>query len=229
MVQFVQFPQADARMLFVKVSTPLGTPLEQTEAVATELQRQIQRLTAADFRAVTARIGHQDVNGGDKERGEAENEALLTIIFKDLDRRHTNQQWIQLLREQVQVPPGVELTMQSEYLGPPTDQPVTLHVIANDDVVRRAVALEVARYVEATPTTTQVQVDERTGTPKLDLNLNYEKLALLGLDPQDVASTATRARSSGGEPLTASLWTPKARFPRRSERPAGYPSTQQVR
>ncbi len=189
LVPFVQFPQTDARLLFVKVSTPIGTPLEQTEAVATDLQRQIRDITADDFRAITARIGHQDVGGGDKERGEAENEALLTIVFKDLDRRYTNQQWIQVLNQNLNTPDGVQLTLQSEYIGPPTDQPVTVHIESNDDDTRRAVALEVYEYIRASSGTTEVQVDERRGTPKLDLNLNYEKLALLGLDPQTVSLT----------------------------------------
>ena len=188
-VEFVQFPQSDARLLFVKISTPLGTPLEQTEAVAADLSAQIQRTAEQDIKAITARIGHQDVNGSDKERGEAENEALLTIVFKDLDRAYTNAQWIVRLKEALRVPAGVDVKMQSEYIGPPTDQPITLHVLANDDELRRAVALEVAQFVRDTPGTTELQIDERPGTPKLDLNLDYEKLARLGLDPQAVALT----------------------------------------
>ena len=189
MVNFVQFPQTDARLLFVKVSAPLGTPLEQTEAISIDLQNQIRKLTHGDFKAVTARIGHQDVNGTEKERGEAENEAIITIVFKDLDRDKTNVEWIATLQEQLSTPTNVSLTFQSEYIGPPTDQPVTVHVLSNDDELRRAVAVEIADFVRNSPGTTQVQIDERAGTPKLDLNLNYERLALLGLDPQTVALT----------------------------------------
>jgi multidrug efflux pump subunit AcrB len=186
-VDFVQFPQADARLLFVKISAPLGTPLEHTEALATDLQRQIQQIAADDLRAITARIGHQDANGNEKQRGEAEHEALLTIVFKELDRRYTNQEWIQVLQQQLVVDPRVALTLQSEYVGPPTDQPVTLHVLANDAASRRAAASEIAAWVRAQPGTTQVEVDERPGTPTLELNLDHDKLAMLGLDARSVA------------------------------------------
>ncbi len=189
MVDFVQFPQADARMLFVKITAPIGTPLEQTEALATDLQQQIREITAEDFKTITARIGHQDVQATDKERGEAENEAVLSVVFRDLNRVYTNAEWIEILNAQLQAPANVDLTLQSEYVGPPTDLPVTLHVLANNDEIRRAVAWEVAEFVRSSDGTTEVQIDERTGTPKLDLNLNYEKLAMLGLDPQDVALT----------------------------------------
>jgi multidrug efflux pump subunit AcrB len=186
-VNFVQFPQADATLLFMKMSAPAGTPLERTEAIATDLQRQIQDITSDDFRAVTARIGHQDVNGNEKMRGEAEHEALLTIVFKELDRRYTNQEWIQVLQQQLNYDSRVHLTFQSEYVGPPTDQPVTLHVLANDDASRRAAATEIAEWVGAQPGITQLQVDERPGTPKLDLNLDHDKIAMLGLDARSIA------------------------------------------
>ena len=189
LVPFVQMPQTDARILFVKVTAPLGTPLEQTEAIAANMQAQIAQITAADFSAITARIGHQDVAGNEKERGEAENEALLSIVFKDLGRIRTNVEWIEVLKRELRLPEGVNITLQSEYLGPPTGRPVTVHVRTNDDDQRRAIANDVFNFINKSEGVTEVDLDERTGTPKLDLNLNYEKLALLGLDPQQVALT----------------------------------------
>jgi len=186
-VDFVQFPQSDARTLFVKLSTPLGTSLERTEAIATDLQQQIKAITSNDLRAITARIGHQDVLGNEKTRGEAEHEALLTVLFKELDRERTNQEWIDVLEGELKVSEGVDVKLQSEYLGPPTDQPVTVHVLANDAPTRRSVALEIAEYVRGVDGTTQVEIDERPGTPKLDLNLDHDKLAGLGLDVATVA------------------------------------------
>jgi multidrug efflux pump subunit AcrB len=193
LVPFVLFPQDDARVLFVKVTAPIGTPLERTEAITANLQRQIMRLAAVDLNAVTARIGHQEIQGAEKSRGDAEHEALINIIFRDIDRRHTNADWIQILQPQLDVPQGVTLLFQSEYRGPPTDQPVTLHLLADDDSVRRGAALEIADYLRLTPGVIEVEIDERPGTPQVDLNINYEKLALLGLDAQDVAITLQAA------------------------------------
>ena len=193
LVPLVLFPQDDARSLFLKVSAPVGTPLEQTEAIVTNLQQQIQHLTAVDLNAVTARIGHKDDQGADKERGESENEALVTAIFKDLGREHTNAEWIQILKRELQAPDNVDLVFESEYIGPPTDQPVTLHLTSNDDATRRSAALQIAAYLRSIPGLTEIDVDERPGTPQLDLNLNYEKLARLGLDAGDVALTLQAA------------------------------------
>ena len=188
-VPFILFPQDDARLLFLQITTPLGTPIEVTEGITADIERQLLELGKPDIRTVTARIGHQDANSPDRLRGEAEHQALVTAVFKDLDRARTNQEWTEVLHETLQLPAGVRVRFQSEYLGPPTDQPVTVHVLSNDDAVRRAVASEIAGIVTASPGLTEVDIDEREGTPHLDLTLRQEQLARLGLDAQDVTQT----------------------------------------
>lgn len=193
LVPFVLFPQQDADRLLVKITTPAGMALEQTEAVAADLAQQILQVTATDIEAVSGLIGHQNVNSLEKGYGEADNEALLIAQFRRTGRKYTNAQWIEHLPGLLNVPEDVRVLMQSEYFGPPTDQPVTVHVLCNDDEARRGVAFEIQRYLETTPGVVEVEVDERPGTPQLDLNLNYEKLALRGLDPETVGQTLAAA------------------------------------
>jgi len=192
-VPFVLFPQDDARSLYLKVSAPIGTPIEQTEAIITSIEQQIIDLTGDELTAVTARIGHQDAEQADRQRGEAENQGVITAIFRDLDRLHTNAEWIAKLQARLLVPESVTLLFQSEYIGPPTDQPVTLHLMSNDDQLRRSVALEISQFLSDQPGLVEIDIDERPGTPQLDLNLDYEKLAMLGLDPLDVSQTLAAA------------------------------------
>ena len=193
LVPFVLFPQDDADRLFIKVTSPLGTALEQTEAITADIERQLLQLTASDLEAVTARIGHQNTNSMDKEFGDADNEALVIMQFKRFGRTHTNAQWMERLPMELRIPQGVELVYQSEYFGPPSDQPVTVHVLSNDDLVRRGVAFEIESHLRNTPGVVEIDVDERPGTPQLELNLNYENLARLGLDAQTVGTTLAAA------------------------------------
>lgn len=193
LVPFTLFPQTDADRLLIKVTTPAGMALEQTEAVASSLAKQILEATASDIETVTGLIGHQNTEALEKGFGEADNEALLIVQFHKFGRSHTNAQWIERLPRMLKVPDDVRVLYQSEYFGPPTDSPVTVHVLSNDDEVRRGVALEVEHYLKARPGVIEVEVDERPGTPKLELNLNYEKLALRGLDAQTVGQTLAAA------------------------------------
>jgi len=188
------FPQDDSRALYIKITTPLGTPLEQTEAVAMQIERQLPELLAPDLVAVTARIGHQQAGQrGERERGAAENEAVVSALFKNLGREKTSAQWIQVLEHGLLAPIDAELVFEAEYFGPPVGNPVTIHVASNRDELRRASALEIAARLEGMEGLSNVEVDERPGTPQLDLNLDYEKLALRGLEAEDVAQTLKAA------------------------------------
>ena len=193
LVPFMLFPQQDADQLLLKITTPPGMSLEQTEAVASDLTQQLLVITARDIEAITSRIGHQNTDSLEKGFGEADNEALLILQFRRYPRSYTNAQWIERLPGALRVPRDVQVLYQSSYFGPPTGLPVTVHVLCNDDEVRRGVAFEVERYLKATPGVVEVEVDERPGTPKLELNLNYEKLALRGLDPETVGQTLAAA------------------------------------
>lgn len=192
---FVMFPQDDSDALHIKVTTPLGTPLEQTEAVVTSLERQLPRLIGKDLVAVTARVGHQETGrfASDRERGAAENEALISALFHNIGRERTSAEWIQELERTLVVPDAVELVYEAEMIGPVHGLPVTIHVESNDDQVRRGAALEVAEWLRGIEGITNVETDERPGTPQLDLNLDYQKLALRGLDAEDVGLTLKAA------------------------------------
>lgn len=190
------FPQDDSQALFIKLETPLGTPLEQTEAIALEIERQLPPILGDDLAAVTARIGHQEAGGRgarERERGAAENQAVVTALFVNLGREHTSAEWIEVLERELVVPFGTEAVFEAEFFGPPIGMPVTVHVASNSDEARRATAQEVAARLAAIGGVSNVEIDERPGTPQIDLNLDHEKLALRGLSAEDVASTLRAA------------------------------------
>jgi multidrug efflux pump subunit AcrB len=193
---FVMFPQDDSDALYLKVTTPLGTPLEQTEAVAASLERQLPDLIGKDLVAVTARVGHNQTArrfAPDRERGSAENEALISALFRNVGRERTSAEWIQELERTLVVPDSVEVVYEADMIGPVHGLPVTVHVESNDNQVRRGAALEVAEWLRGIDGVSNVEIDERPGTPQLDLNLDYQKLALRGLDAEDVGLTLKAA------------------------------------
>lgn len=185
------FPQDDAEAVYIKLNTPLGTPIERTEAIAASIERQIPALIPKDLAAVTARIGHQHAGGGgfDREQGSAENEAVVSALMRRGDLTRSPTEWMEVLEENLIVPEGTVLVFEPAQAGPPLGKPVTLHVAGNDNARRRGTAAEIVDWLGTVDGVTNIEVDERPGTPQVDLNLNYDKLALLGLVPRDVANT----------------------------------------
>jgi multidrug efflux pump subunit AcrB len=186
------FSQDDSEALYIKVNTPLGTPIERTEAVVAAIERQIPDLVGEDLLAVIARVGHQRTRD-ERERGAAENEAVVRILFRNTDRLLTSAEWTDVLQEHLVVPGEAELLFEAEIMGPPLGHPVTVHVSGNVNSTRRAAAQEVVDWLHSADGVINVEMDERPGTPQIELNLDYEKLALRGLDAADVGQTIKAA------------------------------------
>ncbi len=190
---FVLFPQDDSDALYIKVRLPQGTPIEQTEAVVSAIERQLPGLLGDDLTAVTARIGHQDGSALDRETGAAPNEAVVSALLRPLDRQRNADQWARYLVDHLEVPAGVELLFQAKPLGPPLGRPVTLHVASNDDELRRSSAAAAAQWLSEIEGVVDIDIDERPGVRQIELALDYDKLAMRGLDARTVATSLTAA------------------------------------
>jgi multidrug efflux pump subunit AcrB len=188
-MQVVLFPQDDAEALYMKLTLPVGTPIERTEAVAAEIERQLPALMGDDLIGALARIGHQDGQGFERTRGAAEHEAIVTALIRPLGRTHTASEWAEIFERELRVAPDARVIYEVEYIGPPVGRPVTLHVASNDDDVRRSIALDLSAWLAKQPELTNIDVDERPGAPQIELMPDYERLALRGLDPEAVGRT----------------------------------------
>lgn len=185
----VLFPQDDSEAAYILITTPPGTPIEQTEAVVTSIEAQLKELMGSDLVASTARIGLKDPQAFDATRGSAENEAVVTAVLPNLDREKSSAEWLEVFRRRLVVPSGVELTFEADYMGPPAGSAVAIHVASNDDELRRGTALAVSDWLRSQEGLVDVDVNERPGTPQIELALDYDRLALRGLDAAAVAQT----------------------------------------
>jgi len=191
-MQFEFFPQDGALGFFMKVKTPVGTPIERTEAVLDALQVQLKPLMGEELEGMTARVGHQSTFDLGRDYGSAENEGLISV-YLDLDKRErTAAEWIEVMREQLRIPEDASIVFEPAIDGPPDLQPINIYVLSNDDATRREVALAVQSYVVGQGAV-DVDIDERPGMRQIDLNLDYEKLALRGLDAAAVGNTLQAA------------------------------------
>jgi multidrug efflux pump subunit AcrB len=190
---FTLFPQDDSDALFIELSMAVGTPIEQTEAAVTAIERQLPALVGADFLATTARVGHREALAVDRTVGAAEHEAVISLMFVPLGRERTSAEWAAVLGERLAVPEGASLLFEAKRIGPPLGSPVTLHVASNDDELRRSTAAAAAQWLRAQPGIVDLALDERPGLSRVELDLDHDKLALRGLDAASVARTLVAA------------------------------------
>jgi multidrug efflux pump subunit AcrB len=187
------FPQDDSDSLFIEVEMQIGTPIERTEAAVGALEQQLPELVGDDLQAVTARIGHREPLAVDRTTGAAEHEAVISVLFKPLDRTRTSAEWAEFLGPRLRVPEGARLLFVPKRIGPPLGAPVTLHVAANDDELRRSTAAAAAEWLHAQPGVVDISIDERPGLSRVELVLDHDKLALRGLDAATVGRLLSAA------------------------------------
>lgn len=192
-MSFTLFPQDDSDALFIQVSMPVGTPIEQTEAAVAAIEQQLPELVGDDLLAVTARIGHRDGMAVDRTIGAAAHEAVISLMFVPLGRTRTSAEWAEYLDRQLAVPERADILFEAKRIGPPLGAPVTLHVAGNDDEARRATAEAAAQWLRGQAGVAEVAIDERPGLARVELDLDHDKLALRGLDVATVGRVLTAA------------------------------------
>lgn len=192
-MEFEFFPQESSPGFSVKLRMPAGTPIERTESVAAVVQAQIPPRMGKDLLAMTSRIGHMESMAFDREYGSAENEAVITV-YLDLERKtRSSAKWMAALEPVIVAPYDAELIFEAMVDGPPGLEPVSVFVMANDDVVRRRTAIALTEFLRAHGGVNNLSIDERFGMRQIDLNPDPDRLARSGLDARDLGLTLKAA------------------------------------
>ena len=192
-VPFTLFPQDDSDVLWVKVRMPEGTALEETEAAIAAIDEQIAPIVGEDLIATTARVGHLSVLALDRNSGGTDNIGYISAIMKPVDRDKTCGEWAEVLTRKLSTPEGAAITFEAKPIGPPVGFPVQIHVASNDDLDRRSTAQLVALKLQEVEGLTDINIDEKPGIRQIDLNPDYDKMAMYGISPKVVGQTLKAA------------------------------------
>jgi multidrug efflux pump subunit AcrB len=186
------FPQDDAEAFYLKISAPLGTPIERTEAMIRGIEEQIPVIVGADLDGVTARVGHQEPRRPERERGVADHEGNV-VVYLDNEREYSAQAWIERVKQELHVPEELDIIYEAKRVGPPMGRPVQIHVSSNDDALRRRVSNEVRAYLQGLPGVIDLDSDQRPGVRQVDLRLDHRRMALEKVGVDTVSRTVKAA------------------------------------
>ena len=192
-MEFEFFPQESSPGFGIKVQMPPGTPIERTEAASDAIQAQLPGIMGADLLALTSRVGHMESRAFDREYGSAENEAVITVHLELDGKKRNSAEWMQDLRHLLAVPLDAEVLFEAEVDGPPGLEPVSVFILANDDITRRQTAIALADFLAEIAGVSNITIDEKFGMRQVDLNPDPERLARQGLDARDLGMTLKAA------------------------------------
>lgn len=174
------FPDVEPRNATVQVKFPQGTSIERTDAVLRTVERKLADYPDIKFFLTT--IGAQSAMafGGGVA---ASHEGSVYVEFVEAAKRQTNSlALIDSIREAVGTVPGAEIKVAREEEGPPTGAPVSIELSGDDFALLEEFAGDVVRAIETVPGLVDLQSDLEKALPEIQLRVDRQRAALLGLD-----------------------------------------------
>jgi multidrug efflux pump subunit AcrB len=196
-MEFILFPTQAADYIAVEIELPPGTPLGATEQDVIAIENIIQELPETELQTFVARVGRSET------KGRAENYAGILIGLTPFDERtRTAHEIVEELRKRTDQLKGKrKVVFEVSGSGPPAGRPVDLRVIGSDDGMRIKLADQVEEYLEGIDGVKDIDRDDKPGKDQIEIKIDHEQLARLGLTVADVAQNVRVAYD--GEVVTS--------------------------
>lgn len=186
------FPNADTPQLRITVETPTGSSLEETDRAVRFVEQIL--LSSPEVKTVFANAG----------RG---NPRIFYNVFPTETRSNVGDLFIELheyhnkrtpafheqLRRAFNDYPGARIIVKPFVNGPPIDAPIAIRVIGPEIDELRKLALTIEQIIQTTPGARDVGNPARLLRTDLDLNIDREKAAQLGIPLIEIDRTTRLA------------------------------------
>lgn len=184
------FPSSDRPEVIIEVQLAHGSSIEATRGVVARIE---QDLLGRKALSREVRFADSYIGGGAPRFFLSLNPepidpsfAKLIVLTPDSAARDRLRGQIEALVKAGRYP-GARVRVLTLLFGPPVPFAVAFRVTGPDAQVLRTIAADVTKVVEANPDALDVNTDWGDRTPNLTLQLDSDRLRLLGLDPASVA------------------------------------------
>jgi multidrug efflux pump subunit AcrB len=206
------FPLVDAGQIRMHVSVPAGTRLEEVELTFGKVENVIREIIPAEERKqILDNIGlPQPINMAFTDTptiSSADGEILISLSH---ERKHSTQEYIRRLR--VELPkrfPTVDFFFQpadivNQILNFGLPAPIDVQIIGGSPQTGK-IAKEIKEKVQAIPGAVDVHVHQITNGPALQITVDRQRSAELGMTQREVANNVLTTLSSSAV-VNFNLW-----------------------
>ncbi len=208
LVGFEFLPDEDSGMIFVNLELPVGSSLKETMAAALE----IEEIILAGYPEVETVFSFIGSGGGFFDSLTPERGLIYLTLVGRQERAATTRQVAERLRHDLRQVPGADINVQDQDMfsggvaGSAT--PIEIAVKGDDLELLQELTLQLAALVEGVEGTREVSTSFVHGRPEVQVRLDRERAAALGITTAQVAAavrtaldgrTVTRYRVGGSE------------------------------
>ncbi|MDZ4121060.1 MAG: efflux RND transporter permease subunit, partial [Candidatus Cloacimonadaceae bacterium] len=198
LIKFEFFPSALSQTMQLQLQTPLGTTLDETERIVTQVEEFI--LNMPESEDILFVVGNVGAYGSEGRRIINSNYAQLNIDLVDLkDMKYTHEQIRNSIRDYLDKLAGLYSSRFTQgRSGPPVGNDIELRV-KGDNLERLAFISEtLISSLKKIPGVVDLDDSFDSGKMEVRIKPDQEKLSMYGLTVAQIASTI-RTASSGSE------------------------------
>lgn len=188
------FASTDYSRLYVDINTPVGSNIDITSDISKKVEEKLFQYP--EIKVFTANIGtsgadsYDDFNVGNTDP----TYARITIDLKDVeDRERSSMELAKLIREDVEMISGADISVIELEDGPPTSKPITINIKGSNMKAIEDTAKDFKEILADIEGTRDVTTSLSDTSPELQIKINKQKAAYFGLNDMMVASTIRNA------------------------------------
>jgi multidrug efflux pump subunit AcrB len=189
---FSLFPNADIPQFRIEVETPTGASIADTDRAVRYIEDELASHDGIRYWFANVGRGNPRVYYNIFPEETKANTAEVVVELAKFDPRQTPA-LLETLRAKFEAYPGARIIVEPYRNGPPIDAPIEIAVVGPDLDELQRFANQAEAIVTATPGTRDVDNPGRRVRTDLDLDIDTDKAALLGVAPVEVDRTVRAA------------------------------------
>lgn len=186
------FPETEPKRAYVNIKAPEGTNLDTSDKLVAQAEKIVSEYE--DIRYVISNIG---ALGGDpfSQGGTGAHINRIVLDFKDFhDRSRPSSEIVTEVRQKIlNTIKGAEAQVEKEEEGPPTGMPISIEISGEDILKLGELAGRVRKEIRDIAGLVDLKDNFVKGKPEIQVRVDKEKAALLGLDTFTIAYTVKAA------------------------------------
>ncbi|MFH1113334.1 MAG: efflux RND transporter permease subunit [Pseudomonadota bacterium] len=187
------FPDVEPRRAFVDVQAPQGTNLDASDRLIKQVEEVVSEYP--DIKHAISNIGTAEASPFSTIGGVGTHLSRVTLDFKDFhDRSRVSSGIVKEVRDRTSAKiRGADVRVEKEKEGPPTGYPINMEIAGPDIETLGVLAGKIRKNIGGIPGMVDLKDNFVSGKPEINVNVDKEKAALLGLDTYMIAYTVKSA------------------------------------
>jgi len=200
---FQLMPTSDADVIMIKLETPKGTPLRETEKRVNAIEKILIETIPKDVLiSYITTLGEKGTDMWDSVSGISQDHwARINVNLSPAQERKISSFQIKNQLEEKfkkckERNKFVDIGVVARAGGPPTGRPIDVSFIGNNDEIRTKLGNEFYDFISQNPAVSDIFRNDEKGLKELNIILDHDLMSELGITAADVAGVV-RAAISG--------------------------------